>query len=477
MLSDPSAERGVLAGICRYGLDAYVDVNDILDTENLTIDSNKFLFNCFKKILEDNPKAKIDEPLVYSIAASLGIKDFISRKTEQEHLRAIMKFPVELSNVRTLAKRVKKLNIAEQIIERMRGAAGELKKTTGDETLNEIIAKAEKPLQDYVAELSLDGANEPEAIDDGIDEYVEYLIKNQDKAIGISSGYPIYDACIGNGFRRGTVNVVGARNKVGKSTWGINAAKHVALNLGYHILNADTEMHKEDHIVKMLAIISGVNIDDIENGKFDQDPHKKKKVLEAKEKIKTFNKRYKRIDVAGKGIDEIISIMRRWVRKSVGYDGAISNNCLIIFDYLKIMDANEMRSANEYQLLGLHMTALHNFAKQANVPILCFSQLNRDGITNTHSGVIAGSDRITWFCSSFCVFKKKSQDEIDEFPKTGNCKLVPLDIRYGPGLDGEKDYINFNFQRKCARITEGKTYSQVQQEGKGFEVCNTIEPN
>ena len=470
MLSDPAAERGILSGIYKYGSDAYIDINDILDTDNYTIDSNKFIFSCFKKILDENPKTKIDEPLIYSTANSLGIKDFLSRKNEQEHLRAIIKFPVELSNIRTLAKRVKKLSIAEDIIERIKCATIDLKNTTGDETLNEIIAKAEKPLQDYVAKLSLESNNEPEAIDEGIDEYVDYLIKNQDKAIGVSSGFTIYDACIGGGFRRGSVSVIGARAKTGKSFLGINIASHIAGKLGFHILNVDTEMQKQDHVNRTLGILSGVGITEIENGKFCQDQQKKQKVFVAKEKLKAFNSKYKRVNVAGKGIDEIISIMRRWVKKSVGYDGVNTDNCLIIFDYLKIMEAAEIQNIKEYQLLGIHMTALHNFSKEMNVPILCFTQLNRDGISKTSSGVISGSDRIVWFCSSFSIFKKKEQEECDEFPDSGNCKLIPIDIRYGPGLGSDNDYINMNFQRHCGKITEGHTYSQIKNGAKGFSI-------
>jgi len=58
---------------------------------------------------------------------------------------------------------------------------------------------------------------------------------------GIPTGFPRYDSCIGGGFRRGTVNVVGARPKVGKSTFCLNVAKNVSF-AGIPVLYLDTEM-------------------------------------------------------------------------------------------------------------------------------------------------------------------------------------------------------------------------------------------
>jgi len=44
VLSDTSAERAVLAGVCQYGDDAYLDIADIVQDTSFTVDSNKIIF-------------------------------------------------------------------------------------------------------------------------------------------------------------------------------------------------------------------------------------------------------------------------------------------------------------------------------------------------------------------------------------------------------------------------------------------------
>jgi replicative DNA helicase len=301
------------------------------------------------------------------------------------------------------------------------------------------------------------------------------LIENQDKTIGVSSGYPIYDTLIGGGFRRKGVSIICARLKSGKTTIGINISYNVA-ERGIKVLNGDTEMHKFDHVNKVMAIKSKLDIHMIERGKFAKNTNDNLKALEAVQAIKKLKGNYKHVSLSGKPIEEIISIFRRWVHKDVGKnENGVTNNCLIILDYLKLMDLSEMRSAKEHQILGYYMQCLNHFAIQMDVPILCLAQENRDGIKTTNSSTLAGSDRIGWFCQSLATLKKKTPDEINEFPGEGNRKLIPTDCRYGEGLESDNDYINFKFLKKKGIIKEGKTYSQLVNNKKGFEVENNGE--
>ena len=48
ILCDPASERAVLAGICNYGEDAYLDVADIVQESSFTIDSNEIIYKCLK---------------------------------------------------------------------------------------------------------------------------------------------------------------------------------------------------------------------------------------------------------------------------------------------------------------------------------------------------------------------------------------------------------------------------------------------
>ena len=162
-----------------------------------------------------------------------------------------------------------------------------------------------------------------------------------------------------------------------------------------------------------------------------------------------------RRDIAGKPFEDQLYIMRRWITNEVGLnpDGT-AKECVIIYDYLKLMNEKGVSEAlREFQMLGMMMTAMQNMATRFAVPILSFTQLNRDGIDVENSGVVAGSDRITWFCTSFSIFKYKSGEEIGvEGLEMGNRKIVTVLSRYGPGHDfGEKVHVFMNKYRAQIR--------------------------
>jgi hypothetical protein len=166
--------------------------------------------------------------------------------------------------------------------------------------------------------------------------------------------------------------------------------------------------------------------------------------------------------------------MKRWLVKEVGLnDDGTAKDCVIFYDYLKLMDTSGMsQDLKEYQVLGFMMTQLHNFAVKFKVPVVAFIQLNRDGITKESTDSASGSDRIIWLCSNFTIFKRKSDEEIaEDGVSNGNRKMVPLIARHGGGLD-DNDYINCNMKGWCAKITEGKTrlelVNNTQNKDEGF---------
>ena len=46
ILSDAPAERAILAGICRYGSEAYYEVATLVNEKSFTIESNQIIYSC-----------------------------------------------------------------------------------------------------------------------------------------------------------------------------------------------------------------------------------------------------------------------------------------------------------------------------------------------------------------------------------------------------------------------------------------------
>jgi len=290
--------------------------------------------------------------------------------------------------------------------------------------------------------------------------------------VGIPTGFNRYDFSIGGGLRRGTVNVVGARPKIGKTLFGENVGIYIAKHLGIPVLNLDTEMMRKDHQDRGMAMLTEIAISDIETGKFSENSYKNQKIRKAADEVKDIPYYHK--SIGGKPFEDQLSVMRRWIAKEVGVNAeGNAKDCVIIYDYLKIMDSADISGdMKEYQALGFLMTSLHNFAIRYEVPILAFIQLNRDGITKESTDTASGSDRIIWLCSNFSIYKSKSDEEIaKDGPENGNRKLVPVIARHGEGL-ADKDYININMIGKYGKLTEGRTAFELES---GVDVDDPVE--
>tara|TARA_R110002020_G_scaffold328755_1_gene544694 strand:- start:1094 stop:2533 length:1440 start_codon:yes stop_codon:yes gene_type:complete len=461
MLSDAPAERAILAGVCRYGSEAYYDAADLIDVNSFTIDSNCMIYSCLKHIMNRDDNTSIDLPVILSAAKEIGLDDLVSNREEIQHLSAIMNFPILMENVRKMAVKIRKLQIARMMYDQLEQTKEKYTQIRGDEPISEILGIAEESILDFTSMLA-EVEDAPEKVFIDVDERLEELAANPIDQVGIPTGFNKYDFAIGGGLRKGTVSVIGARPKTGKTLFAENVAIHIARKNHIPVLNLDTEMRREDHQDRGMAMLTEVAINDIETGKFAENSQKKTKMIDMAKEVKEIPYYHK--SIGGKPFEEQLAIMRRWISKEVGLNSqGKSNDCVIVYDYLKIMEAADVRGdLKEHQMLGFLMTSLHNFSIKYEVPILAFVQLNRDGINKESTDTASGSDRIIWLCSNFTIYKTKSDEEIaKDAPENGTHKLVPVISRHGEGLQSN-DYINMNMIGKYGKIVEGRTAFELE---------------
>lgn len=464
-----AAERAVLAGICKYGQNVWSDIVDITDSKCFTDTDNQIIFSCIKKAIEGSDN--LDIPSIMSAGNALGLTQNLDTKEQREFIRSLFNYPIEKDNVRKESVKLKKLEIARRGQTLTRDIYYELAKINGTESVSDILSLLEKPLLTFGSDMDNDDNDKTTLIMDGVEEFIQHLEENEGCITGIPSPFAKYNEYIGGGRRRGYVYLTGARPKVGKSTMATNDGLHVASNLNIPVLYLDTEMTKESQLPRFLSNLANLKIKDIEGGKFKDNSFMKTKLNETVNKHKKMPFYYRKI--SGKEFEEVLSIIRRWVTQDVGIDeNGRTKDCLVIYDYFKLMSSSSLENMQEHQALGFQISALSDFCGRYDIPCHGYVQLNRDGINKETSDIISQSDRLLWLCASFSIMKRKTSEEIlIDGVENGNTKLIPTsEQRFGPGME-EGDYINMHVDREKCIMIEGKTKSEIKiNSSSGFNV-------
>lgn len=459
---DTPTERALLACLCQHGYDAMADIEGIVLPTTFSVFTNQVVFKCLRKIWDEDSEAKIDIPLVIAYANGLGLGDYFQPVKEREYLEKLLLFPVEKDSARKYGVILRRKEVLGLIYNSLEAQQQELLDSNGETPLEECIANLESVLLGLSNVLDTDDG---EQIGSDIDEHLQYLADNPVDVMGIPTGFVRTDELTGGMLRPAAISVITARTGEGKSYWADVVGCYVAGTHAIPVLDLDTELQKTDHQHRLLAHLSGVDVGRIEKGQFAQNQLEKTKVKKAAEKLKNLPFEFK--SVSGRPTHEIIACMRRWLFKTIKFDGdGKANPCLIIYDYLKLMSSADVnKNMAETQVFGQIMSALHDFALKYGVPILTFVQANRDSLSNEDSAVIAQSDRIAWYATTILWWSPKDEKDEEQTGEYGNYKLRILKKRFGKGL-AKGDYINFTFDGGKALIKEGKLYSEVRNEIK-----------
>lgn len=460
ILQDSGMERAILSGITTYGADCFFGVEDLIGVKDFYWPINQELFKILSHLVHKDDVKTFDIPSIQAAAKILNYDNFVGDGKYVEYLEAIIgENESSEDNIRSLVLAVYKLSIARQGYLAAVAIQNNLRQVTGAEDVDNIIGQIEEPIFNFTGKIMDQGAT---VVDLGqqFSSVMKALSETPQDIVGLPTGFPVWDSAIGGGLRPATVNVVGARTKQGKSFFCINVARNIAEH-GIPILYLDTELTSDIQLHRLSSLVSGVDLNRIETGSFKHNKQEDEAIWGCQEKIEGLS--IDHFSVAGLAPHTIMSIARRWLSKKVGFThSGAAKPCLIIYDYLKLMDDGGLKKGlQEHQLLGFLVTALHNFAVKFKLPVLATVQLNRDGVEKEGSEVVSGSDRIAWLCSNFTILKKKTQTELNEDPPiNGTKKLVVADTRFGAGMESG-EYINIVENLEVGKFTEGQPFSAI----------------
>ena len=211
---------------------------------------------------------------------------------------------------------------------------------------------------------------------------------------------------------------------------------------------------------RIASSLTGIPVWHLETGNWKKNAQLYAKFQDSKATIKSVSNQVDHLQVAGKPIGEIVSIVKRWYFSKVGR----GNQCVIIYDYIKLTGESD-KNKQEYQLIGEKVNSLKELSLELNVPILTACQLNRSAENGVDdSSAISQSDRLQWYASYVAIFRRKTVEEIaEDGQEFGSHKMIPLATRFqGRDSQGHHDLV---------RIQQGRSV-KYQPNFISFNIAN-----
>jgi replicative DNA helicase len=191
------------------------------------------------------------------------------------------------------------------------------------------------------------------------------LLAKQDGSLrGLPTGFKQMDRLLG-GMQKSDLIVLAARPSMGKTSFALNIAEHVAVEEEKVVGIFSLEMSKEQLVDRLISSIGRVDSWKLRNGQLNETDmsnliHAQAQLAEARLYI----------DDAGMATVMEVRAKARRLQAEHGLD-------LIIIDYLQLMQGSSRHGDNRVQEVSEISRSLKALAKELNCPILALSQLSR----------------------------------------------------------------------------------------------------
>jgi replicative DNA helicase len=197
-----------------------------------------------------------------------------------------------------------------------------------------------------------------------LEETLEMLEESPGKGLtGVSSGFLDLDR-MSHGLGRGSLIIVAGRPGMGKTTFALNVAQHVAIRQQRTVGIFSLEMGQQELALRILAAESGVNFSKLRSGLYSQ-----AEAVKLIDTMKTISRSPLYIDdAAAPSILEVASKARRLK--------AEKDIAVLVIDYLQLMQAGG-RFENRNLEIAAITRSFKQLAKELDIPVVLLSQLSR----------------------------------------------------------------------------------------------------
>ena len=353
--NSPEAEQAVL-GAMLLSEDAVTQAAELLEEEIFYKPSHRKIF---KAILELYKK---DVPIdLVTLTEELKKQSSLDEVGGASYLALLTSVVPTSSNVKHYCDIVKEKHILRRLIQ----TADQIEDRAyqGSKEPDLLLDQAESAIFDIASnKIKRDAIAMKDIIKSSI-EMIDTLYQRKGMITGLPTGFIELDQHLA-GLQPADFIVVAGRPAMGKSSFALCVAEHVALVQKKPVAIFSLEMSKESLVQRMLCSHARINAHNVRSGMLSNTdwPNLTKAAGKLSEAPIFID------DSPGLTVLELRAKARRLKRRhDVG---------LVIVDYLQLMDATTM-TENRQQEISIISRGLKALARQLGIPVLVVSQLSR----------------------------------------------------------------------------------------------------
>src|SRR5450756_1675578 len=356
------AEQSVLGGLLLDN-QAWERVADILAESNFYRDDHRRIYRHIGKLIEKNRPA--DMVTVFESIEQSEDKD---KTGGLAYLGALAQNTPSAHNIRRYAEIVRERAIQRKLIEVGTGIADTALNPMGKD-VGQLLDEAESRVFE-IAEAGARGHQGLVEIQPILAQVMEridmlYHRDNPSDITGIATGFNDLDQKT-SGLQQGDLIIVAGRPSMGKTSFALNIAEHVAVNDRLPVAVFSMEMSGSQLAMRMLGSIGRLDQMKLRTGRLSDEDWSR--LTDAVGKVHD----------APIHIDETPALnaleLRARARRMHRQYGGLG---LIVVDYLQLMSSSGGAGENRATEISEISRGLKALAKELKVPVVALSQLNR----------------------------------------------------------------------------------------------------
>ena len=354
------AEQAVLGGLLVATSDGFDRVSDVVTEHDFYEYHHRLIFRAISTIVTGNGNCD-----VVTVVSWLDQHGLLEDAQGLAYVGALPEVTPSAANIKAYASIVRERSVMRQLIKVATEIAdsafdseGRSSKDLLDEAETKVFAIADQTAS------NAGGFQDIKSILAGAIERINTLFESDASITGIATGFDDLDEMT-SGLQRSDLIIIAGRPSMGKTTFAMNIAEHVALTAESPVAVFSMEMPAEQLGMRLISSLGRVELQKLRTGRLaEQDwPRIASAITLLNQKRSVYID-----DTPAMSPTDLRARARRLAREH--------GLSLIVIDYLQLMQISggKENRATEISEISRSLKAL---AKELDVPIIALSQLNR----------------------------------------------------------------------------------------------------